>query len=112
MPLTLEIALGVAGGLFIFAAAKGLVELPGQIAERRQRERMHDEFIKSLVGVGDRAVAAAQEAMAKKPRRKPAVKKAAPGRSAAHAAAAKRGDKARAAVAKKGATNGKTKARG
>lgn len=90
--LSVDIALGVAGGLLLFALGKGLLELPGQIAARKQHERHHREFIQTMVEVGDRAVAAAQEAQAKKKpaRRKPATKKA---------------------PAKKGATNVKAKAR-
>lgn len=75
--LVIDIALGVAGGLLLFAAGKGLLELPGQIADRRRHERHHREFIETIVEVADRAEAAAKEAMAKKPaRRKPATKKA------------------------------------
>lgn len=91
--LVVEIALGVAGGLTIFAAVKGLAELPGQIAAKRAHERHHEEFMQTIIEAGDRAVEAVKEAEAnRKPaRRKPATKKA--------------------PVAKKGATNVKAKAR-
>lgn len=75
--LTVHIALGVALGLLLFGTLKGLLELPGQLAERRQRERQHQEFMQFVSQAADRVLAAAREAEAKKPvRRKPATKKA------------------------------------
>lgn len=78
MPLTLEIALGVAGGLFIFAVAKGLVELPGQIAEKRRHERHHKEALEAAKAMASDFMAHMEEQAAKKPaRRKPVAKKGA-----------------------------------
>jgi hypothetical protein len=75
--LIVDIALGVAGGLLLVKAGEDLLNLPNQIANRRQRERHHEEFIGSLVEVAQRAEAAAREAMAPQPkRRKPTTKKA------------------------------------
>lgn len=96
--LAIDIALGVAGGVLLVMAGAKLLDLPQQIANRRQKERHHREFIESMIEVADRAEAAAKEAMAKKPaRRKPATKKAPVKKQP---------------VAKKGATNVKAKARG
>lgn len=94
--MILDIALGVAGGLFIFAAAKGLVELPGQIAEKRRHERHHKEALEAAKAMAGDFIAHMEEQAAKKPtRRKPAAKKAV----------------AKKPIAKKGVTNAKSKAR-
>ena len=98
--LVVDIGLGVAGGVLLVMAGAKLLDLPKEIANRRQKERHHREFIESMVEVADRAEAAAKEAMAKKPARcKPATKKAPVKKKTVTAP-------------KKGATNVKAKARG
>lgn len=75
--LVTDIAFGVAGGLLLVEVGKDLLKLPNQVANRRQRDRQHEEFMQQLINVADRAETAAREAMAQKPaRRKPATKQA------------------------------------
>lgn len=73
--LAVDIALGVAGGLVLFGGAKGLLELPGEIAERRRQDRHHREFMDHMDNMIGKAMEAYKADQKKPVRRKPAVKK-------------------------------------